>query len=163
MLADVRPPTSEADHVAVESNTGDSFKFTKFSKKSDDKAMFFDQLRYVYVCVRRASPVKYFYACKTKFLDTGEDGKKRTLLPCELIVTQRSLDLRFESGRTQTFQLKHVRRWGHKSVRLSIILGGRADHLRMATRSVREAENIVQYLNHIAFVQSKRFKKTPPQ
>jgi hypothetical protein len=113
--------------------------------------------------VREQARVKYFFMAKVKFLDTGDDGKKRNLLACELIVSQTSLDLVFETGRVRSVQLKHVRRWGHKSVRLSIVLGGRADHLRIATRTVREAENVVQYLNHIAMVMSQRLSSAKPQ
>lgn len=100
-------------------------------------------------CATRGAPVACYLDVEVKFLDTGDDGKRRDLVPCTLRVTPLTLEMRFARGRSRTHNLKYVRKWGHRGTKLSIILGDSADHLRLATRSERDAVEITHFLAHI--------------
>jgi hypothetical protein len=45
------------------------------------RAQMFDQLAYAHHCATRGEPVLCYFDIEVKFLDTGDDGKKRDLLP----------------------------------------------------------------------------------
>jgi hypothetical protein len=111
---------------------------------------FFEQIAYVHECMASGQPVLYHFAVEGKFLDTGPTGSRRDLTPCLLRVTTSLVEIRFTNGRRpRTHELRHIRRWGHNGVRLSIVLGDSADHVRIATKSERDADDVTQFLTFI--------------
>jgi hypothetical protein len=119
-------------------------------KSPDVRDDLLEQLLYVAECSAAGVPVLYHFAIEGKLLDTGEDGSRRDLVPCLLRVTTVAVEVRFSNGqRPRSHQLRHVRTWGHKGVRLSLVLGDSVDHLRVATKNERDAADVVQFLAFI--------------
>lgn len=150
MLRDASAPARLGGDGAIELASGTATLRLERFKTSEARDDLLEQIAYVGECAALGAPVLYHFAIEGKLLDTGEDGSRRDLVPCLLRVTCVAVEVRFSNGRRpRTHQLRHVRTWGHKGVRLSIVLGDSADHVRIATKTERDAEDVTQFLTFI--------------